>query len=175
MGAISCGSEYRTMRLVAIAIRKAKTAARLPPSAWLLLVIAWPLLGLSRLLVLTVPFPVIARVLGRRCPVNARSVQLETLPSSRAVKTGRLIRLAARYCPWTANCFPQAITASLILKAMGIAHVVFFGVRRGDEKPLEAHAWVEADAAPVVGGRGHAHFTAVAAFASGKQREVDRV
>lgn len=163
------------MRILAIAIRKAKTAARLPPSAWLLLAIVWPLLGLSRLLVLSVPFPIIARVLGRHCPLNARSVQLETLPASRAMMTGRLIRLAARYCPWTANCFPQAMTASIILKAMGIAHVVYFGVRLGDEKPLDAHAWVEADTAPVVGGRGHARFTAVAAFASGRLREDDVV
>lgn len=163
----------RTPRILAIATRKAKTAARLPPSAWLLLAIVWPLLGLSRLLVLTVPFPVIARVLGRHCTPDARSVQLDALLVSRAMTTGRLIGLAARYCPWTANCLPQAITASIVLKAMGIAHVVCFGVRRGDEKPLEVHAWVEADAAPVVGGRGHAHFTPVVAFASGRLREDD--
>lgn len=163
------------MKLLAIAMRKAKTAARLSPPVWMLLPFIWTLLGLTRLLVLTVPFPAIARMLGRRCQLNARSAQIAPLPASRALRTGRLIRLAARYCPWTANCFPQAMTASIILKAMGIAHVVYFGVRRGDEKPLDAHAWVKADTVPVVGGRGHARFTAVAAFASGRLRDDDVV
>lgn len=162
------------MNILAIAMRKAKTAARLSPSVWLLLPLIWTLLGLSRLLVLIAPFPAIARMLGRRSGLSARSTRLDARPAARALSVGRSIRLAARYCPWTANCFPQAITASIVLRSIGVAHIVFFGVRRGDTTPLEAHAWVEAGELPVVGGRGHTHFTAVAAFAFGRLDASDR-
>lgn len=65
-----------------------------------------------------------------------------------------MVRTAAARTPWTSDCFPQALTARLLLRAARVPHVVTFGVRRDDTGALKAHVWVAADHVAVTGGSG---------------------
>ena len=78
-------------------------------------------------------------------------------------RIGATVRLAARHTPWRSECYPQALTARVLLGLAGIPHVVSFGVRR-DRDALVAHAWVRVGEVVVTGTTGH-EYTEVGAFA----------
>lgn len=86
--------------------------------AWLLP--AWLLLGLARGAILLVPFRRLAPLLGRVQGATPWVPVLSPAQQRRALRVGRTVRLAARYTPWTSNCFPQALVASLLLRALGV-------------------------------------------------------
>jgi hypothetical protein len=134
-----------------------------------LLMAAWLLLGLSRLAILVLPFSAVRHALGeRREPLQERpalhAVDLSDPARRRAVRTGLAITIAARHTPWRSECYPQALTARIMLGLSRIPHVVSFGVRRDDDGSLAAHAWVHAGDVPVTGGTGHS-YTEVGSFA----------
>lgn len=74
------------------------------------------------------------------------------------------MQTAATRTPWRSDCFPQALTARLLLRAAGVPHTVTFGLRRDDSGALKAHVWVAAEQVAVTGGQG-THWTGVASFA----------
>jgi len=126
---------------------------------------AWSLLGLSRLAILVLPFTVVRRALGdRRDAGTARPLApLHDAAATRAARIGATVGLAARHTPWRSECYPQALTARILLGLARVPHVVSFGVRR-DAGRLVAHAWVRAGDVPVTGGTGEA-YTEVGSFA----------
>ena len=125
----------------------------------LLLVEAAFFLGVARLLILLVPFRLIAPWLARS-PRNLteRSDPLLKLHIRRAVVT------AARNVPWNAVCLPQAIAAKFMLGRRGFPSTLHLGVRRKEEGSLTAHAWLEAGSMIVVGGEGKDAVTPIAHF-----------
>jgi len=139
------------------------------------LVAAWSLLGLSRLAILLLPFGVVRRALGEHrhpgSPPAARGDSerragegtADEQTAARAARIGAIVRLAARHTPWRSECFPQALTARLLLGAARIPHVVSFGVRREGDALL-AHAWVHAGGVAVTGGTA-TDYTEVGSFA----------
>ena len=58
---------------------------------------------------------------------------------------------AARYVPFKAVCLPQAMAARVMLKRRGVESVMHFGAAKGTEKPLDAHAWLDAAGVEVTG------------------------
>jgi hypothetical protein len=58
---------------------------------------------------------------------------------------------AARYVPFKAVCLPQAMAARVMLARRGVASIMHFGAARGREKPLDAHAWLDAAGIEVTG------------------------
>lgn len=70
---------------------------------------------------------------------------------------------ASRHVPWQAVCLPQAMAAKAMLRRRGIASVLYVGMRKGEEKPYEAHAWLKVGDRAVTGGEG-SEFTAVSHF-----------
>jgi len=114
---------------------------------------AWSLLGLSRLLIILLPFTVIRRLLGENHaqPGQHAAPALDDVQRVRAMHIGRIVELAAAYAPWRSDCYPQALTARTFLALRRIPHAVSFGVRR-DEGVLIAHAWVHAGDVVVTGG-----------------------
>ena len=58
---------------------------------------------------------------------------------------------SARYVPFKAVCLPQAMAARVMLKRRGVPSVMHFGAARGDDKPLDAHAWLDAAGVEVTG------------------------
>jgi hypothetical protein len=137
----------------------------LGPRASARLAAAWTLLGLSRLAILLLPFRLVRRALGEhRDPrAGANEVPLDDEALVRAARIGATVQLAARHTPWRSECYPQALTARMLLGIARVPHVVSFGVRR-DGGRLVAHAWVHAGDVPVTGGTGQP-YTEVGSFA----------
>lgn len=126
--------------------------------------LAWMLLGISRALVLLVPFRLLAPRLGKACGRQAYSHLLTPHQRERALEIGRTIRWAAKHTPWNANCFAQAITARTLLGLAGLPYAIYFGLVRDEQANLQAHAWVAAGPIRVTGGNGFANFTVVGCF-----------
>jgi len=127
----------------------------------------WLMLGISRLLIITVTFRRLAPHLGKPVGLRAYSHILTSKQEEQALRIARVIRVAARYCPWVANCFPQAITARLLLGFYRIPYSLYFGLCRDpDTNEFKAHAWVTAGRIPVSGGQSFQHYTVVGCYQS---------
>lgn len=120
---------------------------------------------------LVLPFKVVRHLLGEHRSPRATGPDTSPVPLllrgrdlDRARKIGWTVQTAARRTPWRSECFPQALTARLLLRAARVPHVVTFGLRRDDAGTLKAHVWVAADQVAVTGGSGSA-WTGVGSFA----------
>lgn len=135
------------------------------------------LLGTTRLLTLALPSTVVRHLLGERRAPSATGPDPGRVPSpllgarelGRARQIGWVVRTAAARTPWTSDCFPQALTARLLLRVARVPHVVTFGLRRDDTGALKAHVWVAADQVAVTGGSGTS-WTGVGTFAWSPRR-----
>jgi hypothetical protein len=157
--------------------RAARNFVRWPwfDKAWFLP--AWLLLGLSRLVILAAPFRYLAPWLGTPAGVSPWI----PLPGSRREATassiGRVVRRAARCTPWQSNCFPQAVTARILLGLCGVPYSLFFGVacdagNADSGQKISAHAWVAAGRVAVTGGVSFGQFTVVGCFVNSKSATV---
>jgi hypothetical protein len=110
----------------------------------------------ARLALIFIPFPRLARRLGTFVPpTDARAAQAATgaLPDQTqlAEDIGWAVTRAARYVPFRAVCLPQAMAARVMLKRRGVQSVMHFGAAKGTDKPLDAHAWLDAAGVEVTG------------------------
>lgn len=148
-----------------ILLRKTRSFWQLPGFIKLWLAPAWLLLGVSRALILAVSFKRLAPRLGVHDGASPWVPLLNGSEERRAREIGRLIRLVARYTPWNSNCFPQAVTARVLLGLYRIPYVLYFGLSRDPEAgEMQAHAWVVAGRVPVTGGAAFGQFTVVGCF-----------
>jgi hypothetical protein len=123
------------------------------------------MLGLSRLLVLTIPFRRLSALLGKGTGLAPWIPILSAGQTLRALHIGRAVRTMARFTPWDSNCFAQAITARLLLGLYGLPYALYFGVMR-DAGPtgMKAHAWIAAGRIRVTGGPSFGQYTVVAMY-----------
>lgn len=109
----------------------------------------------ARLTLLFMPFPRLARRLGTFVrPGDARATAQATNAPDQArlaEEIGWAVSRAARYVPFKAVCLPQAIAARFMLKRRRVASVMHFGATKEQDKPLDAHAWLEAAGVEVTG------------------------
>jgi hypothetical protein len=109
----------------------------------------------ARLALNLIPFPRLARRLGRFVtPDEARRRQPQptTDPHAQfASDVGWAVTRAARYVPFRAVCLPQAMAARVMLARRGIGSTMHFGAAKGEEKPLDTHAWLDAAGVEVTG------------------------
>ncbi|MBD9362431.1 lasso peptide biosynthesis B2 protein [Methylomonas fluvii] len=155
--------------LLLIITRKIRSFARLSrfEKAWLLP--AWFLLGLSRLLILLVPFRLLVLGFGTPYGSNAWVPLLGAREEAMALAISRIVLSAARNTPWKSNCFPQALAARMLLGFYGVPYVLFFGVTRDiAETKMKAHAWVAAGRIRVTGGESFSRFAVVGCFVSSR-------
>jgi len=150
--------------MIGTLIRKVRNFAGLPLFTKLWLVPTWIELGLSRALILVVPFRALAPRLGTAQGTAANVPLLTPAQEARARAIGRTIRLAARYTPWTSNCFPQAVVARTMLGMHGIPYAINFGLMSDGNAGMRAHAWVVAGRVPVTGGHSFHRYTVVGVF-----------
>jgi hypothetical protein len=73
-----------------------------------------------------------------------------------AEEVGWAVTRAARHVPFNAVCLPQAMAARIMLKRRGVDSVLHFGARIGQDKigrdkPIDAHAWLDAAGVEVTG------------------------
>lgn len=125
----------------------------------------WCMLGISRLVVLTIPFRRLSAVLGKGQPLEPWVPVLSEAQTLRAFRIGRVVRAMARFTPWDSNCFAQAITARLLLGLYGVPYALYFGLARDpDSGGMKAHAWVAAGRIRVTGGASFGQYTVVAMY-----------
>ncbi|MBX3050239.1 MAG: lasso peptide biosynthesis B2 protein [Caldilineaceae bacterium] len=145
------------------ASRKIHNLWRRPWADKWLLVQVFVLLGFTRLAILTLSFPRLARHFGPlrvETPADATPEQLAT-----ARHIAWAIRRISPYTPWTSNCFPQALTAKILLRRLGISSTLYLGAAFSEDKSgLEAHAWLRCGSLYITGGKGDEKFGTVGVF-----------
>jgi hypothetical protein len=123
----------------------------------------------ARLALIFIPFPRLARGLGTFVPpTDPRAVAIRqgSAPNQTlsAEQIGWAVTRAARYVPFKAVCLPQAMAARVMLKRRGVKSVMHFGAAKGTDKPLDAHAWLDAAGVEVTGYPVAAGFAEIACF-----------
>ena len=148
----------RSLRYAPAKWRRRSSAERL------LLLEAAALLGVARLLLLTIPFRWLAGSLGKRMNESGTKADPSDLHAARLI--GRAILSAANNTPWESVCLPQAVAGQWMLKRRGIAATLYLGVAKDEAKAekLAAHAWLRCGDLILTGNAGHRHFTVVATF-----------
>lgn len=132
----------------------------------LLLLEAFALLGIARLLVLTIPFRWLARLLGRHMQESPQTIDSAVLRQARMI--GQAVCSAANNTPWESVCLPQAVVGQWMLKRRRIAGTIYLGVTKDEAIPeqLAAHAWLRCGGAILTGAARHRQFTVVSTFAT---------
>jgi len=110
----------------------------------------------ARLSLIFVSFPRLARRLGTVVgPDDTRALLVQAhCPDDHArlaAEIGWAVTRAARHVPFKAVCLPQAMAARIMLKRRGVDSVLHFGARIGQDKPIDAHAWLDAAGVEVTG------------------------
>jgi Transglutaminase-like superfamily len=122
---------------------------------------------LARLGLIFVPFPKLARRLGHFVPPSdprALAARERGAQAALAQEIGWAVTRSARYLPFKAVCLPQAMAARIMLERRGVASVLHFGAARGADKPLDAHAWLDAAGVEVTGYPVAGKFAEIACF-----------
>lgn len=148
--------------------RKMRTALQQTPLFYLWLLPAWILLGLSRFMIVVLSFKSIAPWIGVHDGLAPRTPLCTAEQENRLLAIKVAIGVASKYAPWRSDCFPQAITARVILGCYSIPFALFFGMRRDEgDGQLKAHAWLVSGRVKVSGGHSFNQFTSVGCFVSG--------
>lgn len=142
----------------------AKRALLIEALAWLLL---------TRLALVFVPFPRLARRLGTFvAPNDVRATRTiafrEPNQTLIAEQVGWAVTRAARHAPFRALCLPQAMAARIMLKRRGVPSVLHFGAGKTFTSPelkqINAHAWLDAAGVEVTGYPQARSMSAIACF-----------
>jgi Transglutaminase-like superfamily len=123
----------------------------------------------SRIALVAVPFPKLARRIGDFvAPSDERVTRARRASSDEearlAAEIGWATVSAARHVPFRAVCLPQAMAARIMLRRRGVASVLHFGAAKGQEKAIDAHAWLDAAGVEVTGYPVAAQFSEIACF-----------
>ncbi|HEY0107198.1 MAG TPA: lasso peptide biosynthesis B2 protein [Rhizomicrobium sp.] len=123
----------------------------------------------ARLALVVIPFPRLAKRLGAFVPPSDPRAKTkgDEAPAEHAAlarEIGWAVTRAARHVPFRAVCLPQAMAAQFMLRGRGVATVLHFGAGRGADKPLEAHAWLDAAGVEVTGYPVPLHLAEIACF-----------
>jgi hypothetical protein len=106
-------------------------------------------LAAARLLVLAVPFRLLARSLAGRRP---GSTEVAATEAEKVRKIGWALDAVGRRVPWRCKCLERAIAGKIMLRLRGRPSTLFLGVARAEPGgAILAHAWLRAGDLPVVG------------------------
>jgi len=136
--------------------RRVAALTRTPPARLALLVEAALDLLIARVQLKTIPFPKLARKWGAFVPPSDPRAGSGLSPAADhpamiARRVGDAVLRAARNVPFGAVCLPQAMAARRMLERRAIPSVMHFGVAKGQDKPIDAHAWLDAAGVKVTG------------------------
>lgn len=147
-------------------LHKLRRFTSIGPKRRALLIEAAVSLAYARAALILMPFPRLARRIGRFVPPaeakEAAVIQPEHELIAREVRWAVL--RAAHHIPFKAVCLPQAIAARMMLNRRGVSSVMHFGAATGKEKALDAHAWLDAAGVEVTGYPAAKNFAEIACF-----------
>lgn len=115
------------------------------------------MLGMARLIVVTVPFRLMV-------PWLSRAPQTMSCHEALLLSVRRAVTTAARNVPWNAVCLPQAVAAKAMLARRGCGSSIYLGANLNAQGKLTAHAWLVAGGTVVVGAAGIRCVTSLARF-----------
>jgi len=131
------------------------------------------LLGISRLLVLFIPFGRWRKSLGvisARPQQTDERIAVDTATQIRARAIGRQVTRAAHKVPFRAVCLPQAMAARWMLARRGIETQLYVGARKSEkDRAFDFHAWLMLGDDCLTGQEERAAFNA---FGTGKEAAV---
>ena len=133
--------------------RKGKSFLRMRTADRRLVVEAVLMLGVARLLVITVPFRVMA-------PWLSRAPETDSFDEELLRRVRWAVTAAARNVPWNAVCLPQAMAAKAMLARRGCGSSFHLGTGLDTQGKLIAHAWLVSGGTVVVGAAGISGVTA---------------
>ena len=132
-----------------------------------LFILSLGLLGICRLAIIAVKFRRLARYFGAEQSLTPQIPVIDAIQTQRAKSIGQAVRTAAGYTFWRSDCFPQALTALILLKWYQVPYTLFFGVDNKDPQgELIAHCWIASGRIAVTGGRPFHKYTIVGVFLS---------
>tara|TARA_R110002049_G_scaffold194408_2_gene363302 strand:- start:1527 stop:2000 length:474 start_codon:yes stop_codon:yes gene_type:complete len=125
----------------------------------------WLLLGVSKALIFMLTFRRIEKLMGKAHGISPVIPLLTESQRKRVSQIGHVVRVTSRYTPWKSNCYPQAITAALLLRLYKLPYLLCFGLKRSEESGRYlAHAWVASGSVNVTGGLSFNVYTVVACY-----------
>lgn len=89
---------------------------------------------------------------------------MRTAQGRTAEEIGWAVTRSARYVPFKAACLPQAMAARVMLERRGVSSVLHFGAARGQDKPLDAGALLDATGVDVTSYPMTQNFAEIACF-----------
>jgi hypothetical protein len=146
--------------------RKQRNFIALPLREKIWCFLALWLLGVARLMVLTLPASAYSRLFGRDLGVLPLSLLVENEPRLRARRIGNVIAAIANITPWRSLCLEQALAIQFFLRWYRIPSVVYFGVARDEDNAMRAHAWTCVGPVFATGGNSFSQFTVVRNYAA---------
>lgn len=136
--------------------RKLRTALTLGPRRQLLIVEASATMLVARVSLAIFPFRRVAKGFGAFVPPTdpravARAQGIGEQQARVAKAVGWAVRTSAPWMPFRSVCLQQAMAAQIMLRRRRIPSVMHFGAAKGDQKPIDAHAWLDAAGVKVTG------------------------
>jgi hypothetical protein len=142
-----------------------KTFFKLPRIDQLLVLEAFILLGLARAAVLSLPFRWLAYFLGeKKSSLKEKDSLEEEPPPPKARHIGWALRLMSQHTPWESNCLAKAVAGRFMLKRRKLSATLYFGMTKGADGKLEAHAWLKSGRKILTGDSDLDQYSVVAIF-----------
>lgn len=128
-------------------IKKLKTFLELNITQLLFLPLVWILLGITRVIILLVPFKIIFRIF-----LKPRHKVYYPHKISLAISIGKSVAIMAKYTPWESKCLAQGLVTRFLFRIFSIPSIFYIGVNYDKENKFISHAWVNLNDITVVGG-----------------------
>lgn len=143
-------------------LTRLRTLAGRPNSEKWLVLQAVVLLGIARLAILVVPYRRLESWMGERLAETPADAPVRDVLVARRVAWA--IHAVSPSTPWASNCFPQALTAKVLLRRRGIPTTLYLGAALGGPG-LRAHAWLRCGPFFVTGGRSRTDYGTLVSYA----------
>ena len=129
-------------------IKKLTTLINLRTRQILLLPLMYILLGIFRIIILTVSFSQITRIFLK--PQN-KNYLLTLTKLQLAIDIGKAVAIAAKYTPWSSKCLVQGLLVRFFCRLFRIPSVFYIGVRYDATDEFSSHAWLNVKDITIVG------------------------
>jgi hypothetical protein len=107
------------------------------------------------------------QMLPFRRSIRLGARRLASTPKANAARMAEVrwaVEAAARRAPWRALCIQKGLALQWMLRRRGVDAVLHYGIAREPAGDLQAHVWVAAGDAIVIGGAEAPRFKCVAKF-----------
>ena len=123
---------------------------------------AFILSGIFRLIVSFVPFKKYKKFIGKYNEVSSNEIESDSIYL--IDKISWAVNTIEKYTPWKSTCLVKAIVAQRLLKKRSIDSTLYLGLKKEKHGTMQAHAWVRCGELIITGGENKEQFTEVAKF-----------